>query len=165
MQMLIKPCAMMICVICRKIYFLYYWKILRHRYDGVLRRLADHRSNVCTNSSDYPCLVENEPARSFQPACSSGSASFYCLALYPAHELMNVYQTNCILFAQTARWSLATTTSKSHRKRGSIKLCGICKFVSIRARVPRAIGRKCNEIVGRVIIAFRVFVPFLLIIS
>lgn len=56
-----------------------------------------------------PALLRMKPARSFQPA-SSGSASFY-LALYPAHELMNVYQTNCILFAQTAPWSLATTTS------------------------------------------------------
>lgn len=61
----------------RKIHFLHRWKILGHRYDGVLRRLADHRSNVRTNSSDYPCLVENESARSFQPACSSGSAPFY----------------------------------------------------------------------------------------
>ena len=51
--------------ICRKIHFLHHWRALRHRYDEVLRRLADHRSNVRTNSSDYPCLVENEPACSF----------------------------------------------------------------------------------------------------
>jgi len=86
--------------ICRKIHFLHHWRALRHRYDGVLRRLADHRSNVRTNSSDYPCLVENEPACSFQLACSSGSAPFSS-SRCPAHELMDVYQTNCILFAQT----------------------------------------------------------------
>lgn len=36
-------------------------KALRYRYDGVLGRLPDHRSNVCTNSSDYPALLELNP--------------------------------------------------------------------------------------------------------
>lgn len=101
-----KRCA----IVCRKIHFLHHWRALGHRYDGVLRRLADHRSNVRTNSSDYPCLVENEPACSFQLACSSGSSPFSA-SRCPAHELMDVYQTNCILFAQTAPWSSATWSS------------------------------------------------------
>lgn len=152
---------------CRKIHFLHHWRASRHRYDGVLRRLADHRSNVRTNSSDYPCLVENEPACSFQLACSSGSAPFSA-SRCPAHELMDVYQTNCILFAQTASWSpgyLAIDNVESHRNRGSIKLCGICKFASTACtRAPWSLSlwqKTRNETVGRLIIASRLCAVFI----
>lgn len=74
-------------VICRKIHFLHRRRTLGHRYDGVLRRLADHRSNVRTNSSDYPALLRmNPPAPSSLPALQVLPGS-RC----PAHELMDVY--------------------------------------------------------------------------
>lgn len=130
--------------------------------------MADHRSNVRTNSSDYPCLVENESACSFQLACSSGSTLFSA-SRCPAHELMDVYQTNCILFAQTAPWLSATwssTTSSPIEIVARLNYAGICKFASRYALAhldPRCLWQKTrNETVGRVIIASA---PFLLIIT
>jgi len=56
-----------------------------------------------------PALLRmNPPAPSSLPALQVLPRS---ASRCPAHELMDVYRTNCILFAQTAPWSSATTTS------------------------------------------------------
>lgn len=52
---------------------------------------------------------------------------------------MDVYRTNCILFAQTALWSLATwssTTSSSIEIVGRLNYAGYANSHPIRARAP-----------------------------